>query len=338
MSGAAGHAYWVTAPGQGQLRAMPAPAPADHEHSILIATHSGISPGTERLVGTGQVPPRCAEQMSCRYMEGSFDLPIKYGYALVGEATDGQLAGARVFAMHPHQSVARIRNDHGLVLPDAVPSERATLIPNTETALNAVWDARPRLGESTVILGGGPVGLLIAFVLHALEIGTRVLVDPDPERREFAAELDFVDEVLAPEECEPGAKHIAFHTSGTASGLQDSLRAVGFEGRVIDLSWYGTKPVTLELGTDFHYERKRIEASQVAHIAPSRRDTHSHADRLQVVLQLLESAAVDPLLSPPIPFGELPEFMAALYAGRLNRPQPLVAYGQEPESTSARRS
>lgn len=46
---------------------------------------------------------------------------------------------------------------------------------------------------------------------------------------------------------------IAFHTSATQEGLQMAIDCVGMEGRVVEMSWYGARPVTLHLGGDFRY-------------------------------------------------------------------------------------
>ena len=264
--------------------------------------------------------------MSCRYMAGTFDLPIKYGYCLVGTGIEGTLADKRVFVMHPHQDHVLIEDHHAIPLPDPLPSHRATLIPNTETALNGVWDAEIQQGETSIIVGGGLVGLLVAFVLRRLDLGSTTVVDVDPQRLEAIARFPFVDRALSTTELEPDSCSLAFHTTGTADGLRSALESMGFEGRVIDLSWYGDRPVSLQLGTHFHHERKRLISSQVGTIAPLRRGSTSLADRLAEVVDLLQDTAVDDLLGSPIPFESLPILMRELYAGNTRDFLPLVQY------------
>jgi threonine dehydrogenase-like Zn-dependent dehydrogenase len=319
-------AYWVTGPGVGELRKVRVPDHPDDGNSLVQAEFGGVSPGTERLVGLGLVAPDCATRMACRYMDGGFELPVKYGYSLVGTCISGALTDRRLFVMHPHQGMAQIEDADAVLLPEDFPAPRATLIPITETALNAVWDASLALGETSVIVGGGPVGLLIAFVLNQLELGPTTIVDVDEQRLRLVESLSFVDNVLPLDELPDESSTVAFHSTGTSAGLQASLGAIGFEGRVIDLSWYGSRPVTLNLGADFHYGRKRILASQVGAIAPSRRDSHTRADRLREVLDLLVDPSVDALLSPPVVFSDLPEFMRGLYAGNSSHPVPLIRY------------
>lgn len=319
-------AYWVVAPAHGELRREPLPDPLPPGHSLVATEVSGISVGTERLVGCGRVPASCADVMACPGMAGSFDLPVKYGYSLVGTAIAGALTGKRVFGMHPHQDFAVLDDARALVLPDDLPSSRAALIPNTETALNAVWDAELTPADRAIVFGAGAVGLLVAWAA-ARTVGCELaVVELDAERAARAAALPFVSRVLPLEELQPGAFTVAFHTTGSSLGLQCGLEAVGFEGRVVELSWYGDRAVEVALGTHFHYQRKRILASQVAHIAPSQRAHIDHRQRLDRVLALLAERDVDRLLGGPVPFAELPRFMAELYAGNPSDPAPWIAY------------
>jgi threonine dehydrogenase-like Zn-dependent dehydrogenase len=317
-------AYWVEAAGKGALRAVELP-PARDGDVELHAQFSGISPGTERLVGLGLVPSSCAAAMACRGMRGSFALPILYGYSLVGVVNGGALDGQRAFVMNPHQQRAIVPQATLVMLPADVPSPRGTLLPNLETALNATWDAELCSGERIAVIGGGAVGLLVAFVLSTTHRGEVVLVEAEAARRQLAARLPWVRAAVSPQELAPGTFAVAFHATGTSLGLQLAIDALGFEGRVIELSWYGGKPVELQLGGTFHCNRKRIVASQVGTVAASHREAGFGA-RMAAVLQLLRDQRLDALLQTPIAFARLPEFFARLYRGEHGEPCPLVVY------------
>ncbi|MBX3463684.1 MAG: zinc-binding alcohol dehydrogenase [Planctomycetes bacterium] len=314
-------AYWVEAPGRGALRRQPLPTPGPGEVEI-VAHWSGISSGTERLVGRGRVPAAAGAAMACPGMQGTFALPVSYGYSLVGEVAG---TSERVFTMHPHHDRAVVARERLVPLPLAVPPARATLLPNLETALNAVWDAELRAGEPTVVVGGGAIGLLLAFVLALRHDGPCTLIERTTARRAFAARLPWIERVLPPEELVHGAAAAAFHTTATSEGLQLALEATGFEGRVVELSWYGDEPVAMRLGGSFHHDRKRIVGSQVAAVAPSHR-TAGRAARTAAVLDLLHEPQLDRLHGPPIPFVDLPAFFARLYGGEVVEACPLVAY------------
>lgn len=324
-------AYWVVRPGEGELRAERLRAEPRPGHSIVRAAFSAVSAGTERLVGLAQIPAACHAAMACRGMAGGFPLPVKYGYALVGIGVAGALDRRRVFVMHPHQDVIEIDDRDALLIPDAVPLPRATLFANLETAVNAVWDADLAPTERTLVIGAGAVGLLTALAATRLSGVAPTLAEADPNRAARAREFHFVARVQRPAEVELGSYDVAIHATGTAEGLQLAIDSLGFEGRVIDLSWYGATPVTLDLGSSFHHQRKRIVASQVATVAPSRRGPFGARERATVVWSLLADASLDRLFGEPIPFSTLPGFMNALYAGVVRTSSsapcaPLVAY------------
>lgn len=319
-------AYWVRKPGVGELREESLTDSVAPGHSRVVASHGGISSGTERLVGLGQVPASAADRMRCNYMAGAFELPVKYGYALVGTAVDGARSGERLFAMHPHQSIADIRDEHATVLPPNLPAPRATLIPSLETALNAVWDAELRTNDRVLVLGAGQIGLLLAYVLAARHDEPCAVTDTDPERRAFAQSIPWIETVIAPAELEPESHQVVFHASGAPAGLQTALEAAGFEGTVVELSWYGDRPVELQLGTHFHYHRKRIVSSQVSSVAAPVRDQIDHGQRMQAVLELLDEPTLDTLVGPTVPFEDLPHLMAAIYRGPIPLPLPVIEY------------
>ena len=136
-----------------------------------------------------------------------------------------------------------------------------------------VADVEQVKAAAQATIGGGAVGLLVAYCLWKSQGRPVPLVEVHAKRAELAEGLPWIEAVLAPEQASGAEKHVAFHASGHGEGLQTALDAVGFEGRVVELSWYGTREVTLALGGDFHYRRKRIQASQVAIIAPARRSS-----------------------------------------------------------------
>ena len=99
-----------------------------------------------------------------------------------------------------------------------------------------------------------------------------------------------------------------------------------FEGRIIELSWFGDRPATLPLGGAFHARRLRILASQVGHVARPRRATTTHAQRLREALALLDDARYDLLIGPRVAFAELPAALPALLDRNPPRPHIVVDY------------
>jgi threonine dehydrogenase-like Zn-dependent dehydrogenase len=317
-------AYWVDSPGMGRI------GPADIGSGVPIeAIYSAVSPGTERLVGLGRVPKSSHTAMACAAMEGSFNFPLKYGYSMVGRILEGENAGRLVYTMHPHQDYFRTNESSLLMLPETMEPLRATLIANTETALNAVWDGEVLPGERILIVGGGIVGCLTAAIASQVPGVEVVVVETDSEKISQLRKLHWsvrVAEKLAESE-QPF--DLSFHASGSTQALQIAIDAVGFEGRVVELSWYGEKSTSLNLGGDFHYKRKRIISSQVGSIARVARNRFDYSRRLAVVLKVLENPMFAQFISQKISFVELPQYMAELYASKRNPLSVAVSYGKD---------
>jgi threonine dehydrogenase-like Zn-dependent dehydrogenase len=238
---------------------------------------------------------------------------VKYGYASMGivEAGSAALIGQRVFCLYPHQDLYVVPADAVVAVPKNVPDERAVLAANMETALNAMWDAGPRLGDRIAIVGGGMVGCFIASLAAKIPAARIELIDIDPRRQHIAAALGcgFAAPDTARGDCD-----IVFHTSASDAGLATALRLAGFEAKLIELSWFGDEPVTAPLGAAFHQRRLQLIASQVGAVAQSRRARRSHRERLALALQLLADPVYDRLISGHCTLEELPQRMAQLAA------------------------
>ncbi|HEX5224306.1 MAG TPA: zinc-binding alcohol dehydrogenase [Solirubrobacteraceae bacterium] len=309
------HAYWLRSPGCGEIRPaeLQEPGPED----VLVRTVcSGVSRGTETLVFRGGVPPGQYAEMRAPFQEGDLPGPVKYGYLNVGAVERGpaELCGRMVFCLYPHQTAYVVPASAVTLVPEDVPPARAVLAGTVETAVNALWDAGPLLGDRVAVVGAGMVGCCVARLLSGFPATRVTLVDVDAARAEVAAALG-VDFSLPDEAA--GGRDLVVHASATSAGLQRSLELLAPEGTVIDLSWYGDAEVRLSLGGSFHSGRLGIRASQVGTLSPARAGRRTTAERLALALELLRDPAFDALLSGRSRFRELPDVMARLAAGRL---------------------
>ncbi|MGH7032244.1 MAG: zinc-dependent alcohol dehydrogenase [Stellaceae bacterium] len=305
-------AFWLAAPGRGEIRRESLRVPGDGELQIRTLA-SGISRGTEALVFQGRVPPSQYDAMRCPFQEGAFPAPVKYGYASVGlvEAGAAALLGRRVFCLYPHQDRYIVPEASVIPVPDAVPSARAVLAANMETAVNALWDAGPRLGDRIAVIGAGTVGCLVASLAARVPASRVELIDIDPRRAPLAAALGCG---FARPEDASGDCDLVFHVSGSEAGLAAALRLAGFEATVLELSWYGDKAVGAPLGEAFHSRRIRLQSSQVGEVAAPRRARRSRRDRLALALALLADPAYDRLITGECRLEDLPEALARLAA------------------------
>ena len=317
-------AFWLRAPGCGEIRPVALPEPALDD--VMVRTlRSGVSRGTEALVFRGGVPPSQYAAMRAPFQEGDFPAPVKYGYLNVGTVEQGppELRGRTVFCLYPHQTAYVVPARAVTVVPEDVPPARAVLAGTVETAVNALWDAAPLLGDRVIVVGAGMVGSCVARLLSRFPAVQVTLVDVDPGRADVAAALGVA--FALPDDAAGGCD-LAVHASATSAGLQRSLDLLAPEGTVIDLSWYGDSEVRLSLGGAFHSRRLGIRASQVGTVSPARSARRTTADRLALALDLLRDPAFDALLTGESRFRELPDVMARLAAGSLPALCHLITY------------
>jgi NADPH:quinone reductase-like Zn-dependent oxidoreductase len=303
-------ALWYIGAREAQIREENLELPTTGSVRIR-ATHGAISRGTESLVAEGRVPPSEFERMRAPFMAGRFPFPVKYGYATVGtvELGPSPLLGRTVFALHPHQTAFNLPSDAAVAVPAGIPAHRAILAANMETALNAVWDAGPGPFERVAVVGAGVVGTLTGFLCRELTSAEVTLVDINPARASVAMALGlrFATPHAAPTDC-----GLVFHASASSDGLATALAAAADEATVLELSWYGSTPVSAPLGGAFHSRRLKLVASQVGRVAPSHRPTWTHRRRLEHAIGLLADDRLDILLESPVPFEELPARLPAI--------------------------
>lgn len=318
------HAFWTVAPGRGEIRELELAPPAAGEVRVR-ALFSGISRGTESLVFNGEVPESEFERMRAPFQQGEFPAPVKYGYASVGvvdsevmgagamgtgtgDAAQG-LIGRPVFCLFPHQCHYVVPAAAVVPLPEGLPLARAVLAANMETAVNALWDAAPAVGDRIAVVGGGVVGSLVAWLCSRMP-GARVeLIDINPARAALAEALGV--SFRLPDEATPECD-LVFHASGNPAGLCQALDLAGQEATVIEMSWFGRREVCLPLGGAFHARRLTLRSSQVGRIPPPRAPRWAYRQRMELALSLLADPCLDALISGESDFFDLPACMPQL--------------------------
>ncbi|MDX2854134.1 zinc-binding alcohol dehydrogenase [Streptomyces sp. PA03-3a] len=306
-------AFWLREPGEGEVRQTSLAEPGPGE-VLVRSLYSGVSRGTETLVFRGGVPVSQHQAMRAPFQEGEFPGPVKYGYLNVGLVEQGppELLGRTVFCLYPHQTRYVVPATAVTPVPDDVPAGRAVLAGTVETAVNAVWDAGPQIGDRIAVVGAGMVGCSVAAVLAGVP-GARVqLVDVDPAR---AAVAEALGVGFAHPDAAEGGCDLVVHASATEAGLARSLELLEPEGTVVELSWYGDRRVSLPLGEAFHSRRLVVRSSQVGTVSPSRRTRRTYADRMALALRLLADPVYDALVTGESDFEELPLLMKEIAGG-----------------------
>ena len=293
---------------------------------LLVQTIvSAISPGTEMLLYRGQMPTELiADATIAALGEGGY--PQKYGYAAVGRVVE---TGANVdkgwrdrlvFAFQPHQSHFVAQPADLLPLPDGMLPETAVFLPNMETAVSFVMDAQPGIGEQVAVLGQGIVGLLTTSLLAQFPLACLLTLDSYPLRRDWSQKLGATTSLdpTVPDLTErlsatlPHAAHhpgldLALELSGNPVALDLALELMGFNGRILIGSWYGSKRADLNLGGKFHRSQIQLISSQVSHLAPRWRGRWRKARRLALAWEMLQKQQPQQLITHRFPLEQAAE-------------------------------
>ena len=197
-------------------------------------------------------------------------------------------------------------------LPADMQLRTAALAEPTAVAVHDVRRAQLTAGEHAVVVGGGPIGLLVAAV--AREDGADVvLVEPNPGRRQLAeraglATLDPAERPVAEhvEEWTKGAgAEVAFEVSGAVPGIQSAIDALGVRGRLVVVAIYPTPP-PVDLFRVFWRELTLIGAR-----------VYERPDFEKAVRLLADGAIpIDVLITNIVPLAETAAAFEALEAGR----------------------
>lgn len=277
---------------------------------LLIETEfSAVSAGTELLVYRDETPPETAVDETIESLGGEFSYPMQYGYATVGHvidvgpAVDTDWIGKRVFAFNPHQTRFSAPPSDVVELPQQLTADGAALLPTVETATNLTLDTDPRLDEQVVVFGAGVVGLCTTRLLSEFPLADLVVVDPIEARRALAAQFG-AETACHPEQLDEYVTEVdvAVELSGQPDVLDDAIDVVGYDGRVVVGSWYGTKRAPIDLGGRFHRHRIELVSSQVSTIAPELRGRWDTDRRMDTALHWLERIDTDALITHRIPF------------------------------------
>ena len=316
---------WFTAPYAVEIRVQELAEPGPDE--ILVRTLcSGISAGTEMLAYRGQLPRNQPLDSSMEALANqATNYPLPYGYASVGrveaagDKVDSGMLGRHVFALQPHATHYLAQAGSVVTLPESMAPEAALFLANMETAVNLLLDAKPALGENVVILGQGVVGLLVTAILSRFPLAGCYVLEPLALRRAKALVLG-ADSAIDPAsknamaalqstlDATPGqGADLVMELTGSPEALNLAVELCAYSGRIIVGSWYGNKPVTLDLGGRFHRERIEIISSQVSSISPELSGRWDRDRRFATALAMIEAVRPEQLITHRLAFGSAPE-------------------------------
>jgi (R,R)-butanediol dehydrogenase/meso-butanediol dehydrogenase/diacetyl reductase len=197
-------------------------------------------------------------------------------------------------------------------LPVDLSLEAAALAEPTAVAVHDVGRSGLMAGEKAVVVGGGPIGLLIALVARSRAADVLVL-ELNAERRALA-------ESLGLSTCDPASDDVAavidgwtggagasvgFEVSGATAGLETAIQSLAVRGRLVVVAIHPTPP-PVNLFRVFWRELTLLGAR-----------VYERAD-FDEALRLLASGAVPsgPLITRVDPLAEAASSFALLESGR----------------------
>ena len=197
-------------------------------------------------------------------------------------------------------------------LPAAVGLREAALVEPLAVACHDVRRGEVAAGESVVVIGGGPIGLLIGLV--ARQRGASVTVsEVSPFRRELATELglDVVDPTAADltaatlERTGSAGADVVFEVSGSAAGADVMTQLACIRGRIVVVAIYpDPQPVRL---FDFFWKELRMVGARV----------YEPVDYEEAIsLLAADTLPLDRLVTAVEPLERLPSVLAGLGGDR----------------------
>jgi threonine dehydrogenase-like Zn-dependent dehydrogenase len=253
---------------------------------------SAISHGTELhfVRGTSPFADKHFDSQLRAFVAGadpSEHDPDVLGYEMVSLVTEvgSEVSEAKpgdvLHSGTPHQDQTIVNLDQQLafgypvtVLPRGAPLEPGLFISLGSVALQAIHDARIKLGDRVLVSGLGAIGLLTVQLAHLNGASAVIAADPMMPRRQLAVELG-ANAAIDPGDAAKrgglgvqikqtygaGGVDVAIETSGAYPALHSCIASVGVGGRVVAVGFYQGDGAGLRLGEEWHHNRPDLVSS-----------------------------------------------------------------------------
>ena len=299
--------FWVNKK-KGMIKKEPINHSLEKDELLVQAYYSGVSYGTEKIVFDAQVPVNQYKFMKAPHQVGEFNKTVKYGYLSVGKVIKGPKAmlNKMVYTMFPHQSIYVLKSSLATLIPSHIPYKRALLTANMETAINAMWDTRPTIGDKAYVLGAGIVGILMAYVLSRTFGIIVTVIDKNNSKRKLCKYLDIKFENNMSCIDKPD---IVYECTGDISTLEEIIKKSPLETKICILSWYGKQASKIKMGENCFSRRLELIFSQVGNITAIKSKKWDNLSRRALALKLLDNKKLDVLIDKKeLKLKDLPSF------------------------------
>ena len=224
----------------------------------------------------------CGKCSACR--KGNYAQCASYDY--YGSRCDGAMS----------QYIA-VKKENVILLPDGVSYMAAAMCEPAAVSLHAFRKAEVHSGDTVVIFGVGPIGLLFASWVREADAKHVVLVARSEERADFARKLGFIDVVDSSvtdveeyvSKLTGGAgADVCVEGTGSSDALELCLKCTGNFGRVVTM---GNPVGDITLSQDAYWKILRKELKLVGTWNSSFSEKHNDWED---VLEAMKDRVIDP--------------------------------------------
>jgi len=256
----------------------------------------------------------CGKCPYCR--RGQYNVCLDYDY--LGSRSDGAFAE---YIVVPEANLVSI--------PEGVSFAEASMLEPSAVALNAVKKAEDAHAQTVVILGAGPIGVVIAQWMRLKGAKKIVLVDIDERKLGFAGELGF-DLFINPREkdfkesisalIEGDGADVCFEATGHPGALNNVIRGVRRKGALV-LIGNPVSDMTIEMSVYSSILRKELTIKSVwnSHFAEDWQDTFAALKEGKINFKKL--------ISHRFKLEDIKEAFEMMAEGKVFRNKVIIAFG-----------
>jgi threonine dehydrogenase-like Zn-dependent dehydrogenase len=237
----------------------------------------------------------------------------------IGERVEGLAVGDRIASYTKYNEWHVVRPGDWTKLSPEVSDEAAVSLPFSGTALQCTRRAQIGVGDNVVVLGQGPMGLLVTHWVSLSGAGQVIVADRYAQRLEVAAQMGATTALNATETDIPSAVRdltgghgadIVIDAGNTPRTFALALELARERGRVVVLSFH-TQPITIEdITRDFYHKELDVIATRGTGPSNSYRSPHcrwTSGENLRLVERFIAQGRLHPerLISGHLPLAEI---------------------------------
>jgi (R,R)-butanediol dehydrogenase/meso-butanediol dehydrogenase/diacetyl reductase len=190
------------------------------------------------------------------------------------------------------------------LIPDELSDDHAALAEPVAVAVHTVRRSNVKVGDNVVVLGGGPIGLLIGLIAKQAGANQIIISDISPFRLEKAVQLGLtavdankvnVTEVVSNLTDGIGAD-VVFEVAGNQSTAKQMIETVRIQGQIVVVSVF-KQPPTVDLAA-MHFREISLTTTRC----------YSKGD-FEKAIRLMKNGSIDvsPLISHKLPLERIAE-------------------------------